>query len=246
MKQIYRALIVDDEPPARSELRFLIGRHPRIKVVGEATDAEEALALAERVPYDVVFLDVNLPGVDGMELATTLAGLAESPYVVFVTAYSEYAVQAFEVSAFDYLVKPVSEQRIDRTIAKLLATLDAVALPPEQAPRRLDRLAVSRGDKTLLLDLERIYYFQAEGDYSRVFSQMGNFLAGYSLKGIEERLDSRQFFRCHRSYVVNLSYVSEIISLPTNMYELRLRDERKTVLPLSRRQTRELRKRLDF
>src|SRR5665647_261827 len=99
MKDVYRALIVDDEPPARSELRFLLGRHPRIKVVGEAADAEEALALAENVPYDVVFLDVNLPEVDGIEVATQLVVKAEHPYIVFVTAYSEFAVSAFEVSA---------------------------------------------------------------------------------------------------------------------------------------------------
>lgn len=246
MKETYRALIVDDEPPARSELRFLLGRHPRIKVVGEATDAEEALALAENLAYDVVFLDINLPESDGIDVATHLAKLAETPYVVFVTAYPEFAVRAFEVSAFDYLVKPVSEKRIDQTVGKLLATLDATSRPADEQPRQLDRLAVSRGDKTMLLDLEQIFYFQAEGDYSRVFSQSGNFLASYSLKSLEERLDPRLFFRCHRSYLVNLTHVSEIITLPSNMYELRLRDERKTVLPLSRRQTRELRKRLEF
>ena len=246
MKDTYRALIVDDEPPARSELRFLLGRHPRIKVVGEATDAEEALALAENLSYDVVFLDMNLPERDGIEVATQLAKLADTPYVVFVTAYPEYAVRAFEVSAFDYLVKPVSEKRIDQTVGKLLATLDATARLADEQPKRLDRLAVSRGDKTVLLDLEQIYFFQAEGDYSRVFSHGGNFLASYSLKALEERLDPRLFFRCHRSYLVNLAHVGEIISLPSNMYELRLRDERKTVLPLSRRQTRELRKRLEF
>ena len=246
MKDTYRALIVDDEPPARSELRFLLGRHPRVKVVGEATDAEEALALAENLSYDVVFLDMNLPEGDGIDVATRLARLAETPYVVFVTAYPEFAVRAFEVSAFDYLVKPVSEKRIDQTVGRLLATLDATARLADEQPKRLDRLAVSRGDKTVLLDLEQISYFQAEGDYSRVFSQSGNYLASYSLKSLEERLDPRSFFRCHRSYLVNLTHVSEIITLPSNMYELRLRDERKTVLPLSRRQTRELRKRLEF
>jgi DNA-binding LytR/AlgR family response regulator len=246
MKDTYRALIVDDEPPARSELRFLLGRHPRIKVVGEATDADEALALAENLSYDVVFLDVSLPEMDGMEVAARLAEMAERPYVVFVTAYSEFAVKAFEVSAFDYLVKPVSERRIDQTVAKLLSVLDAIVRHEEEPPKKLERLAVSRGDKTVLLDLPQIYYFQAEGDYSRVFSRSGNFLASYSLKALEERLDPRSFFRCHRRYIVNLEQVGEIVSLPSNMYELRLRDERKTVLPLSRRQTRELRKRLDF
>jgi DNA-binding LytR/AlgR family response regulator len=246
MKDVYRALIVDDEPPARSELRFLLGRYPRIKVVGEATDAEEALALAENVPYDVVFLDVNLPEVDGIDVATRLASRAEHPYVVFVTAYSEYAVRAFEVSAFDYLVKPVSERRIDQTVTRLLSVLDASLGRPVQPSRRLERLAVNRGGKTVLLDLDQVYYFQAEGDYSRVYAPGGNYLTNNSLKTLEERLDDRLFFRSHRSYVVNLSRITEIISLPSNMFELRLGDERKTTLPLSRRQTRELRKRLEF
>ncbi len=246
MKDFYRALIVDDEPPARAELRFMLARHNRIKVVGEAGGAEEALALAESLMYDVVFLDVNLPDMDGIEVAGRLAKLAEHPYVVFITAYSEFAVRAFEVSAFDYLVKPVTERRMDQTVNRLLSTLDATPSAVEQTPRQLDRLPVSRGDKTVLLDMQEIYYFQAEGDYARVFTNKAGYLVNYSLKALDERLDSRSFFRCHRSYIVNLEHVSEIISLPSNLYELRLDDDRRTVLPLSRRQTRELRKRLDF
>ncbi len=215
-------------------------------MVGEAADAEEALALAENVRYDVVFLDVNLPETDGIEVATRLVAMAEHPYIVFVTAYSEFAVSAFELSAFDYLVKPVGERRIDQTVSKLLAVLDTTAHPAPAQPRRLERLAVNRGGKTVLLDVPRVYYFQAEGDYSRVFAPGGNYLTNYSLKTLEERLDPRVFFRSHRSYVVNLSRVAEIISLPSNMFELRLDDERHTTLPLSRRQTRELRKRLEF
>lgn len=246
MKETYRALIVDDEAPARSELRFLLGRHARIKVVGEASGAEEALALAENLSYDVVFLDINLPDSDGIEVASRLARLADHPYVVFVTAYSEFAVRAFEVSAFDYLLKPVTEKRIDQTVDRLLTVLDATARTTGGQPGRLERLAVSRSDKTVLLDLEQIYYFQAEGDYTRVVARAGSYLANYSLKSLEERLDPKLFFRCHRSSIVNLTHVSEIVSLPSNTYGLRLRDERGTVLPLSRRQTRELRKRLEF
>ncbi|MCL5942853.1 MAG: LytTR family DNA-binding domain-containing protein [Actinobacteria bacterium] len=246
MKETYRALIVDDEAPARSELRFLLGRHARIKVVGEASGADEALALAENLSYDVVFLDINLPESDGLEVASRLAGLADHPYVVFVTAYSEFAVRAFEVSAFDYLLKPVTEKRIDQTVDRLLTVLDATTRATGGQPARLERLAVSRSDKTVLLDLEQIYYFQAEGDYTRVVARAGSYLANYSLKSLEERLDPKLFFRCHRSSIVNLTHVSEIVSLPSNTYGLRLRDERGTVLPLSRRQTRELRKRLEF
>jgi two-component system LytT family response regulator/two-component system response regulator LytT len=227
-------------------LRFLLNRHSRIKVVGEASGAEEALALAENLSYDVVFLDINLPDMDGMEVATRLAGGADNPYVVFVTAYSEFAVRAFEVSAFDYLVKPVTERRIDQTVDRLLSILDATSRPTKEKPVRLERLAVNRSDKTVLLDLHRIYLFQAEGDYTRVVAQGGSYLANYSLRSLAERLDPKEFFRCHRSFIVNLSHVSEIIPLPSNTYGLRLADDRKTVLPLSRRQTKELRKRLEF
>ena len=246
MKETYRALIVDDEAPARSELRFLLNRHSRIKVVGEASGAEEALALAENLSYDVVFLDINLPDMDGMQVATRLAGGADNPYVVFVTAYSEFAVRAFEVSAFDYLVKPVTERRIDQTVDRLLSILDATSRAAKERPARLERLAVNRSDKTVLLDLHRIYYFQAEGDYTRVVAQGGSYLASHSLRSLAERLDPKEFFRCHRSYIVNLSHVSEIISLPSNTFGLRLADDRKTLLPLSRRQTKELRNRLEF
>src|SRR5660398_290729 len=140
---------------------------------------------------------------DGLEVAERLEELADNPYVVLDTAYSEFAVRAFEVSAFDYLIEPVAENRMEQTVNRLLSTLDASASQSSEHPKRLDRLAVNRGDKMVLQDLEHIHYFQADGDYSRVFAESGSYLANYSLKALQDRLDHKHFFRCHRGYKAN-------------------------------------------
>src|SRR5438874_1184986 len=156
--RLVRVVIVDDEAPARSELRHLLGAHAGVEVVGEAASAAEAAEFAG--DCDAVFLDIELAGASGLDAARLLRGDAAPPAVVFVTAHAEYAVQAFAVEAFDYLLKPVDPERLARVVARL-AERPVSAREPRKIP-------VVAGGRTELIDQEQVHYVQAEGDYSRV------------------------------------------------------------------------------
>src|SRR3954471_19006215 len=230
-----RALLVDDEEPARSELRYLLQAHPEVKVVGEAASAAEAIALTRELAYDVVFLDVEMPGATGLETAPHLHEQREPPAIVFVTAHAEYAVDAFAVEAFDYLLKPVDPDRLARVVERLRERTLENAAPVEKIP-------VVAGGGTELLDYDQIHYVQADGDYSRVHTYDRSYLSTASLGELEERLGGR-FARIHRSYLVNLAKVAAV-RRTADRFRLQLADESKTELDVSRRQSREVRERL--
>ena len=230
-----RALIVDDEAPARSELRYLLAEHAEVDVVGEAASAAEAVQLARELRYDVVFLDVEMPGATGLEAAPHVRERRDPPAVVFVTAHAEYAVDAFAVEAFDYLLKPVDPDRLARVVERLHERTQENAAP-------VDRVAVVAGGGTELLDHDQIHYVQAEGDYSRVHTYDRAYLSTSSLGELEERLGPR-FARIHRSYIVNLAKVTGV-RRASDRFRLQLADEAHTELDVSRRQSREVRERL--
>jgi DNA-binding LytR/AlgR family response regulator len=230
-----RALLVDDEAPARSELRFLLQAHPEVEVAGEASSAAEAVELTRTLDYDVVFLDVEMPGASGLETAPHIHERREPPAVVFVTAHAEYAVDAFAVEAFDYLLKPVEPERLARVVERLRERSHENAAP-------VDRVPVVAGGGTELLDPDQIHYVQAEGDYSRVHTYDRAYLCTASLGDLEGRLGPR-FARIHRSYLVNLAKVGGV-RRAADRFRLQLADEARTELDVSRRQSREVRERL--
>ena len=230
-----RALIVDDEAPARSELRYLLQAHPEVEVVGEAASPTEALELTRELAYDVVFLDVEMPGASGLDTAPHIRERRDPPVVVFVTAHAQYAVDAFAVEAFDYLLKPVDPDRLARVVERLRERSHEDAAPVE-------KVAVVSGGGTELLDPDQIHFAHAEGDYSRVHTYDRAYLCTSSLGDLEDRLGSR-FARIHRSYLVNLAKVSGV-RRASDRFRLQLADEARTELDVSRRQSREVRERL--
>jgi DNA-binding LytR/AlgR family response regulator len=232
-----RALLVDDEAPARSELRYLLGAHLDVAVVGEAASAAEALALAKGVRYDVVFLDVEMPGLNGLDAAPLVRDQRNPPAVVFVTAHAEYAVDAFAVEAFDYLLKPVDPDRLARVVARLSARAADPGAPVEKIP-------VVAGGRTELLDFDQVHYVQADGDYSRVHTYDRSYLCTASLGELEEKLPSNRFARIHRSHLVNLGKVAAVKRAGPDRIRLALADAGKTELDVARRQSRQLRERL--
>jgi len=232
-----RALLVDDEAPARSELRYLLAAHPEIDVVGEASSATEALELSRRVAYEVVFLDVEMPGLTGVEAAPLVHERAEAPAVVFVTAHERYAVDAFAVEAFDYLLKPVDPDRLARVVERLDRRSAEHAASVEKLP-------VVAGGATELLDYDQVHYAQADGDYSRVHTYDRSYLCTASLGELEERLPGGRFARIHRSYLVNLAKVAGVRRVAADRFCLQLADEAHTELDVARRQSRRLRERL--
>ena len=231
-----KALVVDDEAPARSELRFLLDEAGGIEVVGEASNAPEALQLIKAIPYDVVFLDIDMPGLSGMRLAEALSTLERQPAIIFVTAHSEHAVKAFEVAATDYLVKPVEVDRLRTAIERLH--------PSEDAPVRIERVPVEKGGRKLLLQVDDIFYVMAKDDYSYIYTNEERYLSTVSLAQLESKLEPQGFFRVHRRFVVNLSQVKEVVPMYGGTMLLTLKDKAATQVPASRRRVPALKRAL--
>lgn len=232
-----KALVVDDEAPARSELRFLLDEVGGVEVVGEASNAQEALQLIRAIPYDVVFLDVDMPGLSGMQLAEALSTADRSPAIVFVTAHSEHAVKAFEVAATDYLVKPVEPERLHQAIARLRPSV-------AETPARIERIPVEKGGRKLLLHVGDIFYIMAKDDYSYLYTAEDRYLSTFSLAQLETRLEPQGFFRVHRRYVVNLAQVREIVPMYGGTMLLTLKDPSASQVPASRRRVPALKRAL--
>jgi two-component system, LytTR family, response regulator len=233
---VIRALLVDDEAPARSELRYLLAEHPHVEVVGEAASAVEALKLASAVLYDVVFLDVEMPGLSGLEAARLVHDRPDKPQLVFVTAHEQYAVEAFAVEAFDYLLKPVDPERL----AQVVRRLDGAKRRPEP----VEKIPVVSGGETVLLDWDAIHYVRADGDYSRVHTYDRAHLCTQSLRQLEGTLPADRFARIHRSYLVNLAKVAAVRRASPDRLRLALDDKARTELDVARRQSKAVRERL--
>jgi two-component system response regulator LytT len=236
------ALIVDDEAPARAELRYLLDRQGGVEVVGEAASVREALALASRLSYDVVFLDINMPELSGMDAAREISTWPQRPAVVFVTAHDDHAIQAFSVDAVDYLLKPVSEDRLTRCVQRV------AALRGGETTRRpgpeLARVPVTRRGETLLIDPDDVLYAEADGDYCWIHTDGERLLSTQSMRELEDHLPSTIFFRIHRSCLVNLRRVAALEQIAPGRTGVRLTDPDGTVLEVARRQTRGLKQHL--
>jgi len=228
----YRALIVDDEPLARRGIRQLLAPYPEVHVVGECRDGREALrALASAQP-DLLFLDVQMPGLDGFGLIR-VQGVERMPLTVFVTAHDDFAVQAFEAQALDYLVKPMSEARFRAMMKRVLERLRA---------RHGERVAVPTDAGDLLLDAGEIDWIEARDDYADIHAGPERYRVRMSLRTLAGRLDPVRFARIHRSAIVRLDHVRELrTSGPNGTTVVRLRDG--TELPVSRRRLAGLKRR---
>jgi len=235
---VLKALVCDDEAPARSELRYLLSEAGGVEVVGEASSAAEALQLIRALSYDVVFLDIDMPGLSGMQLAEALGEMERQPAVIFVTAYSEHAVKAFEVAATDYLVKPVEVPRLRQAIERLA--------PPEPSGggARIDRVPVEKAGRKLLLSVEEIFYVMAKDDYSYLYTDGERYLSTISLANLETRLEARGFFRVHRRFLVNLAQIKEVVPMYGGTLLVTLKDKAGTQVPVSRRRVPSLKKAL--
>jgi len=208
-----RVLVVDDEAPARSELRYLLGEP------------------------DAVFLDVELPGATGLQAAPLVHERRNPPAVVFVTAHARYAVDAFAVEAFDYLLKPVDPGRLARVVERLRERTAEDATP-------FDRLPVVAPGGTELLDVDQVHYVQADRDYSRVHTYDRSLLCTSSLRELEQSLPASRFVRIHRSYLVNVAKILGVRRVGADRLRLQLADASRTELDVARRQTRVVRERL--
>ncbi|MFS0871490.1 LytR/AlgR family response regulator transcription factor [Paenibacillus xylanilyticus] len=257
-----RALIVEDEIPASEELNYLVQEHSQIEVVACLEDGLDVLKFLQEQEVDVIFLDINIPSLDGMMLAHHIGKFARKPYIVFTTAYKEHAAEAFELEAFDYILKPYDEKRIAAMLHKLETTFKRDHAGEEQVEdgqtqltdepsiqgavlRASDagtgkRINLLRNDNIIVTDTADIYYAEAQEKVTKVYTKNGEFTMPVSITDFHGRLPQETFFRCHRSYLVNLSQIREIVPWFNNTYLLRLRDLEAEV-PVSRGKVKEFR-----
>jgi two-component system LytT family response regulator/two-component system response regulator LytT len=247
-----RTLVVDDEKLARDRLVDFLGGLTDIDVVGQASDGVAALKIIEETRPDLVFLDVQMPGMDGFEVLRTLHG--PLPHVVFSTAYDEYAIRAFEVGAVDYLLKPFARTRVEEAVGRVRARLGADRNGPDwdSLLRQLDerrkvhvtQIPVHSGKRILIVPVADVLWFGVEYRLVYAHTQERAFMTNYTLRELEERLDPTLFFRAHKSSLVNLRHVKEIVPWFGGRYKLVMRDQAGSEVALSRAQARELRARL--
>jgi DNA-binding LytR/AlgR family response regulator len=247
-----KILIADDELPARKELLFILEALLPDATFYEAVDGSEVVALAARQPVDVVFLDINMPGLDGLAAAAALLTLPSPPLIIFATAYDEHAVRAFELAALDYVVKPFNEQRLAQTVLRLQQTGQAeqqrameTYIQQNSTAKPFTKLWGQRDNGNLLLvDYRDILWLAAENKKVYMQTREGvKLLVNQTLKALEILLAAHQFARVHKAFIVNLDYVAEVVPWFSGGYIVRMQDETGTEIPMSRRYATSFKKR---
>ena len=225
-----RVLIVDDERLARNELNRLLDKFPEIEVVGEASNGETAIEKIQELAPDLVFLDIQMPGMTGFEV---LEHLHVVPNVIFVTAYDEYALKAFEVNALDYVLKPVELSRLEKAIKKVL--LKAEDSSVEEKLSLDSQIFIKDGEKCWFVKLEKVRMFESEGNYVRLYFETSRPMILKSLNNLEKRLSEQEFFRISRKYIINLNWIEKVEAWFNGGLRVTLKSGEK--LEISRRQT---------
>ncbi|MHB1127398.1 MAG: LytR/AlgR family response regulator transcription factor [Bacillota bacterium] len=245
-----KTLIVDDEYPARQELRFMLSSYDNVEIVGEATSGLEALKLLDALDYSILFLDIEMPGMNGLELGNIIQNRPNPPYIIFVTAYEEYAVRAFEVNAIDYLLKPFDERRLTQSMSKVFRLIEQNQTQEKEKRKKtgsgetskIDRIPVEKQGKTLLISEDEIIFAYTQDDNVYIKNYQDRLVTRFTLKELESRLSEKNFFRTHRCYIVNLNKVQEIIPFFNGTYTLIVDDAKKSEVPVSRNQAKKLKR----
>lgn len=235
-----RALLVDDEELARDRLRRLLAEVSDVEIVGEAADGAEAMEQITALSPDVVFLDIQMPGCTGLEVAASLAD--PRPHIVFCTAYEQYAIDAFELHAVDYLLKPVSRARLDNALGRVRGGAAQAAIPPTASSTPLKRFLARKGNRFRVIAGTDVVCFVSENGLTKLQTSSEHFWISPTLNDLEERIDPAQFFRISRAAIVNLDAVHEVTPGDGGQGAVTLRDG--TRLEVSRRRFREFSERL--
>lgn len=249
---MYRCLIVDDELPARQELLYILKDMKGVEVVGEATHGMEALELVESLKPDIIFLDIQMPQMSGIEVAKSLLTKKENkPIVIFVTAYDQFALEAFEVNAVDYLLKPIREERLEKRLKEIISRkkedpenhrldklIEYMEINIKATPQRI---SLYQQNRLVPIEMRDIIYITIEDRNTTIYSIRGRFETNHTLNELMEKLDATTFFRSHKSYIVNLDYIEFIEPWFNSTYNIYLKGS-KTVIPVSRNYGKEFRK----
>lgn len=218
-----RAIIVEDEYLAREELKYFIENYSKIEITNEFDDGIEVLKFIQNNEVEIIFLDINIPSLDGILLAKSISKFSIKPYIVFITAYKEHAAEVFEIEAFDYILKPYSESRIVSMLKKLENA-------NSHEENNLNKNSISnkinlwKNEKIIVVDMDDIYYCTAAERITHVFTKNNEYSVSLSMSEFYDKLPKDKFFRCHRSYIVNINRIREIIPWFNNTYNLKLQD----------------------
>jgi two-component system, LytTR family, response regulator LytT len=245
MEKIIKALVVDDERYSRDELKHLLGEYSSIQVAGEADSGESAILQSIQHSPDVVFLDVEMPKMNGMEAAKSLLELKNPPLIVFATAYPQFAAEAFRYEAVDYLLKPYDEEQLAQTVARIERLLHPSHSSEPDASRQLGKLAVEGEGEILYLDPGDILYMYREEKVSKIITKAGEYEVKTPLKDLESRLGAYSFFRIHKSYIVNLDYITRLTPWFNGAYQLEIQGHNEK-LSVSRNYVKALRQQLEL
>jgi two-component system, LytTR family, response regulator LytT len=249
-------IIVDDEKPARDELAFLLKSFPEISVIGQGKNGVEALNLIKEHAPDLVFLDVQMPGLDGFGVLKKLVEKkVKLPQVVFATAFDQYAVKAFDVNAVDYVLKPFDKARIAKAVQRARREIEAATSPAERLEQLVNQLGglakpsaqpvkvlVQAQQRLLLVDGEDVIFATIEGGTISVVARTLEGTCNYrTLEEMQEALDSEIFWKPHRSYLVNIHHIKEVVPWFKNTFMLKMSDRKQTQIPVSRSQIKRMR-----
>jgi two-component system, LytTR family, response regulator LytT len=243
MELTIQVLIVDDELYSRDELKHLLGAFPSIQIVGEAESGEAAIMKAIQLQPDVVFLDVEMPKLNGMQVAKALMELKKTPIVVFTTAYPQFAVEAFRYEAVDYLLKPYDEDHLQGTINRIERLINS---PKElELEKPAGKLAIEVDGEIFYLEPKEILYIVRDDKFTKIITKVSEFETKAALKDLESRLLSYGFFRIHKSFLVNLEYVTRLTPWFNGAYQMEI-EGRNEMLSVSRNYVKALRLRLEI
>ncbi|MGM0603153.1 MAG: LytR/AlgR family response regulator transcription factor [Bacillota bacterium] len=251
---IIKTIIVEDEDLARQELKYLLEQDKRFKVIAEAAGGRRALKLLEKNEADLLFLDIKLPGISGIEVAKKIQSKNNSPLIVFTTAYDEYAVEAFRLAAVDYLLKPISEKRLNQTLDRVWKKINSQNFNKEKFmqeninsllnhlqkdSKKPEKIAVSDGDRYLLLNYNNIFYFSTKDKKVWAHTDNNSYITQFQLKELEKILPEN-FYRIHKSYIVNLKLIKAVIPWFKGKYQVMMSDFCEHNIPVSRSRVQRL------
>jgi len=225
-----KTILIDDEPLAIAELQSMLKVFPEIEVVASANDAGEAIERINQLAPQLIFLDINMPGKNGFEL---LAELPQAPEVIFVTAYDQYAIKAFEVNALDYVLKPVNPERLREAVSKVIRKSSRPAASAELDPNK--KIFIKDGEQCFFVPIHQIFYVESVGNYVRLYFRDKKAMLHRSLNYMEEKLPQEHFFRTSRQEIININFIKNIIPYFSNTLQVELESGLK--IDLSQRQS---------
>jgi two-component system, LytTR family, response regulator LytT len=244
---IIRIMIAEDERLAREELTYLLTQENDIELLPSAANGRELLQFVEEHQPDVVFLDIHMPDIEGIQAARMLASRKSCPLIVFSTAHEDYAVEAFDLNAVDYLLKPYDHHRLHETLNRIRARMKPEGTPdgPERAiAQKIPKLLIDDGNRLVVIDPETIFYAVREERVIEIHTTSQVYTSKMTLQQLEEKLVGYSFFRTHRSYLVNTNYMLELVPWFNGTYNLIINDAKRTQIPVSRSSAKELFNRL--